>query len=61
MGSGGHQRLRTGDWVQVKSPWEIAETLDAEGRLENLPFMPEMVEFCGQRMRVVETSGENLH
>jgi hypothetical protein len=53
MGSGGHQRLRTGDWVQVKSPWEIAETLDTEGRLENLPFMPEMIEFCGQRMRVV--------
>ena len=53
MVSGSHQRLRTGDWVQIKSPGEIADTLDAEGSLEYLPFMPEMVPFCGQRMRVV--------
>ena len=32
---------------------EIAETLDAEGELQGLPFMPEMLQFCGQRMRVV--------
>jgi hypothetical protein len=53
MASGSDDRLRSGDWVQIKSPREIAETLDAEGELENLPFMPEMVGFCGQRMRVV--------
>jgi hypothetical protein len=53
MGSGSDQQLRTGDWVRIKSPGEIAETLDAAGNLENLPFMPEMIEFCGRRMRVV--------
>jgi hypothetical protein len=53
MGSSSDDRLRTGDWVQIKSPREIAETLDADGKLESLPFMPEMVRFCGRRMRVV--------
>jgi hypothetical protein len=45
-------RLRAGDWIQVKSPQEIAQTLDAEGALDGLPFMPEMLEFCGRRFRV---------
>lgn len=45
-------RLRAGDWVEVKSPQEIAQTLDAEGTLDGLPFMPEMLEFCGRRLRV---------
>jgi hypothetical protein len=27
---------------------EVAETLDENGMLENLPFMPEMLELCGQ-------------
>jgi hypothetical protein len=45
--------LRAGDWVEVKSPVEIAQTLDANGVLDGLPFMPEMVPFCGQRFRVL--------
>jgi hypothetical protein len=45
-------RLQTGDCVQVKSAAEIADTLDASGMLEGLPFMPEMLEFCGQHARV---------
>ncbi len=53
MGSSSDDRLRTGDWVQIKCPRDIAATLDAEGQFEQLPFMPEMVRFCGQRMRVV--------
>jgi hypothetical protein len=44
--------LHRGDLVEVKSPREILETLDAEGRLDGLPFMPEMVAFCGQRLPV---------
>jgi hypothetical protein len=44
--------LRAGDWVEVKSPKEIAETLDAQGTLDGLPFMPEMAQFCGRRFRV---------
>jgi hypothetical protein len=44
--------LRVGDLVEVRSIEEILATLDTRGELENLPFMPEMVRFCGQRMTV---------
>jgi hypothetical protein len=45
-------RLRRGDLVEVKAPEEILETLDSEGTLARLPFMPEMLEYCGRRFRV---------
>ena len=45
-------RLWHGDLVEVKTPDEIVQTLDAEGALDHLPFMPEMLEFCGRRFRV---------
>jgi hypothetical protein len=45
-------RLRRGDFVEVKPPDEIVQTLDAEGALDHLPFMPEMLEFCGRTFRV---------
>jgi hypothetical protein len=41
-----------GDLVEVKTPDEILDTLDADGAAEHLPFMPEMLEYCGQRFRV---------
>ena len=44
--------LRVGEVVEVASREEILRTLDKNGRLEGLPFMPEMFAFCGQRMRV---------
>lgn len=44
--------LRAGDWVEVRSEQEILATLDQDGRLENLPFMPEMLQYCGRRLRV---------
>ena len=45
-------RLRPGDLVEVKAPEEILETLDSEGTLACLPFMPEMLEYCSRRFRV---------
>lgn len=45
-------RSCAGDWVLVRSKDEILRTLDKQGRLEGMPFMPEMFEFCGKRMRV---------
>jgi len=45
-------KLRPGDLVQVRSPEEIAQTLDADGTLDGLPFMPEMVEFSGKTFHV---------
>lgn len=44
--------LRVGDVVEVRTAEEIMATLDAIGELDNLPFMPEMMEFCGRRMTV---------
>jgi hypothetical protein len=44
--------LRRGDLVEVKDPDEILETLDAEGAVDHLPFMPEMLQFCGKRFSV---------
>jgi len=44
--------LHRGDLVEVRSPREILATLDADGRLDGLPFMPEMVSFCGRRYPV---------
>jgi hypothetical protein len=44
--------FRAGDWARVKSPQEIQKTLDDDGMLEGLPFMPEMLRYCGQRLRV---------
>lgn len=41
-----------GDLVEVKAPDEILGTLDADGALNQMPFMPEMAEFCGKRFRV---------
>lgn len=46
------QRLRPGDYVEVRSPAEILPTLDGEGAIEHVPFMPEMLESCGRRFRV---------
>ncbi len=48
-----HPLLLAGQWVEVRSAAEIAATLDADGMLDGLPFMPEMVRFCGQRLKVV--------
>lgn len=45
-------KLMPGDLVEVRSAVEILLTLDEKGRLENLPFMPEMLKFCGQRLRI---------
>jgi hypothetical protein len=44
--------FRRGDTVEVKGLEEILATLDADGKLEGLPFMPEMVRHCGRRFRV---------
>src|SRR5436309_11229205 len=46
------ERLYPGDIVEVKAPDEILQSLDIDGTLGNLPFMPEMVESCGKRFRV---------
>jgi hypothetical protein len=44
--------LRVGELVEVRAPSEILASLDERGRLEALPFMPEMLQFAGKQFRV---------
>jgi len=44
--------LLAGEIVEVRSQEEILATLDSEGRLAEMPFMPEMLQYCGKRFRV---------
>ena len=39
---------RVGELVRIRSLEEISATLDANGCLDGLPFMPEMAKFCGR-------------
>jgi hypothetical protein len=48
--------LRAGDWVVVRSEAEILATLDEQARLDGLPFQPEMLAFCGRRLRVAKVA-----
>lgn len=41
-----------GQIVWVRGLKEILQTLDNEGRLDGLPFMPEMIPYCGGSFRV---------
>jgi hypothetical protein len=45
-------RFRTGDLVQVRSRHEILATLDRDGCVDGMPFMPEMLQYCGHVYRV---------
>src|SRR5678815_1138127 len=47
-------KLKAGEWVQVRGKEEILATLDKKGRFEELPFMPQMFEYCGQKLRVAK-------
>src|SRR4051812_22220842 len=44
--------LKAGDWVEVRSKEEILRTLDWQAELDGMPFMPEMLQFCGKRFMV---------
>lgn len=44
--------LVPGEWVRVRPLDEILATLDANGRFEELSFMPEMARWCGKTVRV---------
>ncbi|MGH7770053.1 MAG: hypothetical protein ACREQP_21595 [Candidatus Binatia bacterium] len=46
--------LRAGEVVEVRSKEEILRTLDDNGRLDQLPFMPEMLKYCGKKFKVIK-------
>jgi hypothetical protein len=43
---------RVGELVEVRSEAEILATLGGDGTLDHLPFMPEMLAYCGRQFRV---------
>ena len=48
--------LHVGEWVEVRSVEEIMATLDAAHCVDRLPFMPEMIQYCGRRFRVFKSA-----
>lgn len=44
--------MKAGTLVEVRSRDEILGTLESDGTLEKMPFMPEMLRYCGRRFRV---------
>jgi hypothetical protein len=44
--------LNAGDLVEIRSPEEILDTLDGNGKFEGMVFMPEMLQYCGKRFSV---------
>lgn len=46
------RKLKAGEWVEIRSKEEILESLDGNGELDGMPFMPEMLAFCGKRLQV---------
>jgi hypothetical protein len=46
------RQLRRGDLVQVRPAAEILATLDVDGALEGVIFMPEMIPYIGRRFTV---------
>ena len=46
--------LKPGELVRVRSAAEILSTLDDRGTLDGLPFMPEMLKFCGRTLPVTQ-------
>ncbi len=44
--------FKAGDWVVVRSREEILATLDPAGERDKMPFMPEMLKFCGTKLRI---------
>ncbi len=47
-----HKKLSVGDWVEVRSKEEILRTLDSNGQLDGMTFMPEMFRYCGSKFKV---------
>jgi hypothetical protein len=48
--------LRVGQRVEVRRPEEILATLDERGELDSLPFMPEMLQYCGRQFTVYKVA-----
>lgn len=48
--------IHAGDLVEIRSREEILATLDETGCIDGMPFMPEMLRYCGRQARVVKVA-----
>ena len=48
------RQFLAGAWVEVRPREEILRTLDGHARLDGLPFMPQMLAYCGRRFRIAK-------
>ena len=46
------RKHRKGDLVRIRSADEILSTLDSDGTVDGLPFMPEMLKYAGREFRI---------
>lgn len=46
--------LKVGDIVEIRSMQEILSSLDENGTIDELPFMPEMLKFCGKQYTIYQ-------
>jgi len=44
--------LKVGEWVVIRSAEEILSTLDSNARFQEVPFMPQMLQYCGMKFQV---------
>ncbi len=44
--------LKAGDIVEVLRPSEILSTLNSDGATDSIPFMPEMMKYCGRKFKI---------
>lgn len=50
------RKVHAGEEVRIRPAAEIVATLDAHGARDGLPFMPEMLQFCGNSFKVVKVA-----
>ncbi len=48
--------MRVGDKVRVRTLDQIMATLDDTAAIDNLPFMPEMVRYCGREIEIYRSA-----
>lgn len=48
--------MKVGEWVRVRDESEILSTLDEKSQLDGMPFMPEMLKYCGRRFQVLKVA-----
>lgn len=55
------EALRPGALVRVRSEAEILATLDDDGTLDGVPFMPEMLQFVGKTLPVLQRADKTCN